>query len=186
MNIFYLHSNTRICAEQHVDKHCIKMILEYSQLLSTAHRFLDGQEITEKTSNGRNIKRWKLEDEREQILYKATHINHPSAIWCRKSRSNYVWLHDLLTELSKEYTYRYGKIHKCEEIGLIEILSIVPRKLLNCNKRFTAPTPAMPADVKVYGDSLSSYRNYYMKNKTHLASWSGKIASRSNPDWFLI
>ena len=42
MNIFYLHKDTRKCAEYHNDKHTVKMILEYAQLLSTAHRFLDG------------------------------------------------------------------------------------------------------------------------------------------------
>ena len=42
MNIFYLHNDPKICAEMHNDKHCIKMILEYAQLLSTAHRVLDG------------------------------------------------------------------------------------------------------------------------------------------------
>ena len=35
MNIFYLHPDPVICAQQHADKHLIKMVLEYSQLLST-------------------------------------------------------------------------------------------------------------------------------------------------------
>ncbi len=38
MNIFYLDHDTRKCAEMHNDKHVVKMILEYAQLLSTAHR----------------------------------------------------------------------------------------------------------------------------------------------------
>jgi len=42
MNIFYLDNDPKVCAEMHNDKHCIKMILEYAQLLSTAHRVLDG------------------------------------------------------------------------------------------------------------------------------------------------
>ncbi len=42
MNIFYLDSDPRICAQMHNDKHCVKMILEYAQLLSTAHRVIDG------------------------------------------------------------------------------------------------------------------------------------------------
>jgi len=49
---------------------------------------------------------------------------------------------------------------------------------------FTQPTPAMPDDVKVAGDSIKSYRNYYIKNKTHLASWQGKYNSRNTPEWF--
>ena len=29
MNIFYLHNDPKICAELHVDKHVVKMIVEY-------------------------------------------------------------------------------------------------------------------------------------------------------------
>ena len=42
MNIFYLSSCPQEAAESHNDKHCVKMILEYAQMLSTAHRELDG------------------------------------------------------------------------------------------------------------------------------------------------
>ena len=81
MNIFALHLEPKTCAEMHVDKHVVKMILEYSQLLSTAHRVLDGQQYVD-DSSGRRIKRWKLNNSfaGDKLLYKATHINHPSAI----------------------------------------------------------------------------------------------------------
>ena len=42
MNIFYLSESPKQCAEWAVDKHVVKMILETAQLLSTAHRVLDG------------------------------------------------------------------------------------------------------------------------------------------------
>jgi hypothetical protein len=45
---------------------------------------------------------------------------------------------------------------------------------------FTAPTPAMPDDVKVPGNSLASYRKYYINNKSHLANWK----KRQVPEWF--
>ena len=44
MNIFYLSSDPKACAEDHCDKHVVKMIIEYAQLLSTAHIILDGKE----------------------------------------------------------------------------------------------------------------------------------------------
>jgi len=44
MNIFYLNKDPKVCAEQHCDKHVVKMIVEYAQLLSTAHRVIDGEE----------------------------------------------------------------------------------------------------------------------------------------------
>lgn len=183
MNIFYLHNDPVKCAEMHNDKHSIKMILEYCQLLSTAHRILDGTETQAKSKTGRNVKRWVLNNEMENIYYSATHISHPSAVWARQSAANYDWLVHLLMALCKEYTYRYGKVHKCEQIGLVQALRIHPKNIPS-DRVFTEPTPAMPEDVKVSGDSIASYRNYYINNKTHLASWKGKVNSRPIPKWY--
>lgn len=181
MNIFYLDKDPKVCAQMHNDKHCIKMILEYAQLLSTAHRVLDGV-VTQGTSpSGRKRTTYRLADHREAMLYSATHINHPSAIWVRQSASNYRWLFELFCNLLDEYTYRYGKHHKCE--GLIGHLAMLPKNISTLYQ-FTEPTPAMPDDVKVSGDSIASYKNYYIKNKQHLASWSGKVNSRTIPEWF--
>ena len=177
MNIFYLDYDVRKCAEYHNDKHVVKMILEYCQLLSTAHRVLDGTEIQTKSKTGRNKKIWRLPDDRETILYSATHINHPSAIWCRTTDSNYHWLHSLLVELCGEYTFRYGKTHKCEQIGLVNELRNCPNHIRI--GQFTGPTPAMPDEVKL-SNSLESYRNYYINNKTKLANWK----NRPTPEWY--
>ena len=91
MNIFYLHDTPVTCAQYHTDKHVVKMIIEYAQLLSTAHRLVDGDEGL--------------------VLYKATHKNHPSAIWARRSAQNYAWLYYHMMELGREYEKRYGKKH---------------------------------------------------------------------------
>ena len=182
MNIFYLDYDTDLCAEYHVDKHVVKMILEYAQLLSTAHRILDGTTSISRSKTGRKQTRYVLPDAREHILYSATHANHPSAVWCRESNSNYIWLAELLEECCNEYTYRYGKTHKVESSGLMQALkNNIPKNIPN--KPFTEPTPAMPDECKVPGDSLRSYRNYYFQNKKHLWSWSGKINSRKMPVW---
>ena len=97
MNIFYLDSDIDTCAEMHCDKHVVKMVLEYAQLLSTAHRVLDGIEYIE-IQNNRRVVRWRLSDlSMESMIYKATHINHPSAVWVRSSIDHYNWLSGLLT-----------------------------------------------------------------------------------------
>lgn len=176
MNIFYLHQNPKTCAQMHVDKHCVKMILEYAQLLSTAHRFLDGSESIVLSDSGRKKKSWILPDFRDAVLYSATHINHPSAIWARRGTDNYMHLWHMFRELCAEYTYRYGKTHKCE--SLMDVLSNVPN---NIGKEcFTEPTPAMPDYCKVPGDSIASYRNYYIHEKARMASWK----NRPVPDWY--
>jgi hypothetical protein len=178
MNIFYLDSNPKSCAEMHLDKHVVKMILEYAQLLSTAHRVIDGEEFWDKTANGRKIKRWRMYlDSMENNLYKATHINHPSAVWVRQSFANYNWLYVLWRELMSEYTYRYMKRHACEK--LIPYLSKKPHRISNDNP-FTEPPPAMPDYCKVNGDSVASYRNYYINEKASFASWT----TQPMPDWF--
>lgn len=177
MNIFYLDNDVTVCAEMHVDKHCVKMILEYAQLLSTAHRVLDGYEVVEKSKTNRNVKRWKLNDDRNDILYSATHINHPSAVWARKNVENYTWLHSLLMALCSEYTYRYGKVHKCERDGLVEKLGTAPNSI--ADGKFTEPTPAMPDHYKVEGDVASSYKNYYLGDKTRMFAWK----NRETPYW---
>ena len=77
MNIFYLHEDPIQNAKWHIDKHIVKMPIEYAQLMSTAHRMLDGEMYIDRTANNRRIKRWRLNDERESVLYKASHINQP-------------------------------------------------------------------------------------------------------------
>jgi hypothetical protein len=158
------------------------MILEYAQLLSTAHRVLDGVPTVGHSASGRKQTRYVIADVRDDILYSATHINHPSAVWVRQSDKNYDWLFSLYQALMCEYTYRYGKVHACSklEMCLAKIPGNIPQK------PFTEPTPAMPDDVKILGNSILSYRNYYIKNKMHLASWKGKINSRIVPQWYMI
>ena len=139
MNIFYVDKDPRRAAQCLVNAHVVKMILETAQLLSTAHRLLDGQLIfvpvkvpiylkdpndskklfldpytDEKIVVGykdKLKKHWVLPDAREDILYKASHINHPSAIWTRTAVQNYNWLVEHFHALCDEYSYRYDKEH---------------------------------------------------------------------------
>jgi hypothetical protein len=175
MNIFAVHNDPIISAQSLVDKHVVKMILETAQLLCTAHRILDGQQYVGKTKTGRNVKRWTLYDERETLLYSATHINHPSAVWCRESNNNYTWLYCHFLALLNEYTHRYGKKHECH--FLVDVLMSPPQNIPIGYK--TQVTPAMPDEYKVPGDSVTSYRNYYKNGKKHLFAWT----NRTPPEW---
>lgn len=175
MNIFYLDPNPRTCAEMHNDKHVVKMILEYAQLLSTAHRVLDGDVIVGLSKTGRKQTRYVLPDNRDSVLYAATHLNHPSAAWARKTSANYDWLYVMWVELMDEYTYRYGKVHATERLKLS--LSRLPYKIPK--GEFTAPTPAMPDEFKV-GDVAESYHKYYIGSKRVMSRWT----DRPMPKWF--
>lgn len=164
------------------------MILESAQLLSTAHRVLDGTLVEGKTASGRKKKVYKLNDDRDTRLYSATHVNHPSAQWARLHRNNYNWLYSLMFYLCKEYTLRYEKVHKIERDGLMQDLWFPPNALdrktivekgTGIGSEITPMPQAMPDDVKC-NDSVQAYRNYYMVHKRRMANW--KV--RGTPDWY--
>ena len=157
MNIFFLHILPQICAEMHLDKHVIKMILETTQLLCSAHHMTNSEYTP---------------------CYKLSHKNHPCAVWTRESKDNYIWLCTFEKELCKEYTYRYGKIHKCQ--SYIEDLEKNVPKLPELG--FTKPAQAMP---KMYKDDdfIDAYRTYYFFGKIKIHSWKGKVSGRPIPEW---
>lgn len=105
MNIFYTNENPFIAANDHNQRHTIKMIVEYCQLLSTAHHVLDADQAL----NG---------------IYKSTHQNHPSAVWCRSGQYQYEWVLDCALALCENYTLAAGKIHKTQ--ATLETLKTLP------------------------------------------------------------
>ena len=108
MNIFALHESPEVSTEMACDKHVVKMILESAQLLCTVHRVLDGTEYTDLTKNGRKIKRWRLDDDiKENLLYKAGWLKHPSTVWLMQSGFNYNWLYRHMMALNEEFKKRY-------------------------------------------------------------------------------
>jgi hypothetical protein len=159
MNIFFLSEDPYEAARMQADKHVVKMILESAQLLSTAHRVLDGDP---------------LPDRRQDLFYKATHKNHPSAKWVRESVENYNWLVDHFDALLCEYTHRYNKVHACARL-LYDIQS-PPKALVAWDK--TPPPCCMPDDCKV-GNYIDNYREYYRKHKAHIHKWT----NREPPKW---
>lgn len=180
MNVFFLDSDPKKCAQYHVDRHVVKMIIEYAQLLSTAHRLIDGVESIGLSKSGRKQKLWKLDDDRDDAIYKATHVNHPSAKWARHCAMNYTWLMELWLELLDEYTYRYGKQHATGR--LIPHLCRLPKNISTMHP-FSPAWRAMPDEYKVPRDqedyTVKSYRAYYNGSKTHIFKWK----NRETPNW---
>lgn len=175
MNIFVLDENPQLAAQYHCDKHVVKMIVESAQLLSTAHRLLDGELYYAKSSNGRNLKRWSLSDERESLLYKAGFFNHPCGVWARETNENYAWLYSLFGFLCDEYTYRYNKTH-LTDTKLRTTLAFQPKNIPQ-GERTDFPL-AMP-EYCMLDNAVDSYRNYYLKEKSHILDWR----VREKPYW---
>jgi hypothetical protein len=155
MNIFLLHLDPKTCSRYHCDKHVIKMILESTQMLCSVHHIV-GSEYTP--------------------CYKLTHANHPCSVWVRESLANYVWLCMLAKELCIEYTYRYGKIHKCEAYVDDLTANLPPIEDVGM-------TAQAMDDIYKSLDPVDAYRCYYNVAKYHMHSWTGKVNGRDKPDW---
>ena len=180
MNIFYLHKDPVESAKLHCDKHVCKMIIEYAQMLSTAHRMLDGTEWVD-SSSGRRIKRWKHPNSNmDGMLYKASHINHPSAIWVRENAIQYQYMYDMFIALCDEYTYRYGKKHSCYST-ITHCTHIFPLQV----SEPTTFTRAMPDEYK-YDDTIDTFTAYkrYISSKPWASSNYLRKPDRK-PDWIL-
>lgn len=153
MNIFVLDLDAKKAAEQYCDKHVIKQVLETAQLLCSVYHL---QEI--------------------QAPYKLTHKNHPCAIWARATSANFDWLLLHAKTLCEEYTARYGKRHKTEEV--IQWCEANKHRLRFPETELSPFSLAMPDEFKVEGDPVESYRNYYREGKNHLHQWK-----RNRPTW---
>ena len=94
MNIFVVDEDPKVCASYLDDKRVVKMVLETAQLMSTTLH-----------TKGYNDK--------DSILYKATHHHHPCTLWVGETFENYCWTVELFKALSTEYTLRYNKVHRC-------------------------------------------------------------------------
>jgi len=176
MNIFVLDRNPEIAAREMCDKHVVKMIVESAQMLSTCHRMLDGTyEKRPSISGKRMVPYYKLDDWREDTIYKAVHFKHPCNIWIRETSTNYNWLVKHFGALLREYNIRYGKHHKCE--SLFDAFVCLPDNITN--GPLTEFAQAMPDDCKTT-NVVEAYRNYYVKHKRDFATWKG----REVPLWF--
>lgn len=141
MNIFWLDTDLVKNAEAMCDKHIVKMITEYAQMLSTINRL-----------NGLNEG------------YKIAHQNHPCTLWVNESLYNWRLLRLMSYHLHREYYYRYGRRHKAFEM----ILTLTEPPIADIG--LTTPPLCMPDKYKTE-NIIESYRNYYIGDKKDIAQW---------------
>lgn len=155
MNLFFLDSNLDECAKAHVDRHVVKMITEANQLLATCYP-------------------------KGVAPYRHSHFNHPMAKWVRSSIANFDWTIQYADALCKEYTFRYGKIHKGEGI-----LSWYKQNAPIINSAaFTEPPrcfSTFQSQIPVTTSVWEDYRQYYRLAKQHIFKWK----NRPKPIWLL-
>ena len=162
MNIFYLDTDPVLAAQAQCDKHVVKMVLESAQIMCSVIR-----KFTEEF--GRNV---------EQPPYRLTHKNHPCVVWAGLSPANFDWLYRHAMSLALEYTFRYDKKHKSQEV--IEWCGA--NRVTHLLADFSPPALAMPDEYK-QKDPVQSYRDYYWfdKRKSIQMVWT----KRDPPDWWM-
>lgn len=150
MNIFLLSLCPIEAARMQCDKHVVKMIVESAQMLST---IVGGQ-------------------------YKPTHRDHPCTVWAGKSVENFEWLVAHGLALCDEYTFRYGRRHKTQDV--LEHISLLPDTYIKPLGKIglTPFALAMPDEFKTE-DPVESYRAYY-HSKASFAKWT----RRKPPIWW--
>jgi hypothetical protein len=148
------------------------MLLETVQLLYTAHWCLaypeldacKGAQILSKTQKLLAIP----EDMETAPLnlsgkhYRPVHSFHPCARWARETSGNYRWLTILGLELAREFRFRYGHAHSCEEH--VEWLSKNPPTNIVRWIRTDFPL-AMDDRFKISKDPIVTYRHFYKQSK---------------------
>ena len=154
MNIFILHKNPHIAAQMACDRHVVKMIVESAQMMATIHHGAGSV-----------------------VRYKPTHPHHPCTIWAGSTAHNYAWLLAHAKALCKEYSYRYGRVHKTEQYIYGELHRLPPNIALDAGQTPFAQT--MPDECK-NDDPVIAYRQFYLKHKAAFATW--KV--RETPLWF--
>jgi len=161
MNVFATDPSPIISAQNLDNKRVVKMILESAQMLSTA------------------LHEWGS----EWTPYKPTHVNHPSNVWVRETRSNYNWLVEHMEALCNEYTLRYGRVHKSEQHleAFKELSEAIPEGELtpfaNC-----AANQEFGVSYKHLTDVCLAYR-MYLNDRWDKDKRSPEWGNRGKPEW---
>lgn len=182
MNIFILDNSPIKSAQLQCDKHVVKMIVESAQMLSTAHRMLDGDVYTAPSKSGKRlVKRW-THPTLDDTLYQAVHIHHPCTVWTMRSSINYNWHYAHFIALCDEYTHRYGKVH-ATDTKLRDVLKDYPKNItIGDLTEFPLAMQSNP-ECMFKGEPVKSYQAFY---QTKQDRFSMKWTNRSVPEWFQI
>lgn len=184
MNLFILDINPVQAAKLQCDKHVVKMIVESAQMLSTAHRMLDGAQKRAPSKSGKTMsKHWVHPDpDMDAVLYKAVHMAHPCTVWTMQSYMNYNWHYEHFVALCHEYTHRYGKVH-ATYTKLSGVLYAPPKNIKG------GPMTQFPLAMKANpecmfpNDPVKSYRMFYQTKQDRFKMvWS----KREIPEWFEV
>lgn len=121
MNIFFTSPFLSECARALDDKRLNKMIVESSQMISTAIRLEHGTtgNLFTRSLKCKNNYPYCLPEEWTGSYYRqgeidlVTHPNHPCTIWTRENNHQFNYHILLLNCMLQEYKHRFHKFHGC-------------------------------------------------------------------------
>jgi hypothetical protein len=179
MNLFLLFSSCTDAVKALCDQHVVKMILETAQVLYCCHHVM-GKEHME-----RSLEEFNVGKAEPLKAYRPTHRMHPISVWVRAHAYHYTWACQYGLIMCKEYTLRYGKVHKTEahlhflsKLGYPDVpVGYVPEAPKKTSKEWVYATAGIP-DVFYYFplcmpeefyvqehdgqyNAVSSYQNFY-------------------------
>lgn len=199
MNIFILHRNKKICAQQHVDDHCKQSINEYAQMLATAYRHKNGvketiyRRIVIKRNGVKIIKLsprsiYVLPDD-DIIVRRGLRIikklcipsnafeKHPCTVWVGESKANYEFLFEIYVHLCNEFFHRFSNIHFASNYATyLTHTPDLPDLGLTKYPKFSWSS----LKSNSFSQVIEDYRQYYINEKSHIAKWT----KRKKPSWF--
>jgi hypothetical protein len=181
MNLFILDKDPVLAAQLQCDKHVVKMIVESAQMLSTAHRMLDGYVEKRPSKSGKTMVNYWVHPNPhlENTLYKAVHHSHPCTVWTMQSSANFMWHVIHFQALLQEYTYRYGKTHSTDKI-VSEVCRLPKNIPMGPQTPFRLAMKDSPECIAL-GDPVKAYQAFYQtKQKRFSMVWT----KRETPTWF--
>lgn len=145
MNIFAVDADPTVAAQALHDQHVVKMVLESAQMVCTV-----------------------VQQHGHAAPYKPTHAHHPCVLWASRTAANARWLHDHALALCAEYTRRFGRRHKSQDV----LEAYGPLMVTLCPEGTLEPfAQAMPDDCKA-DDPVQGYRTYYRQHKLTKARYT--------------
>lgn len=175
MNIFFLHPNPKRCARWHCDRHVVKMILETTQLLYTAHWVLAAATGTRPDFSTAPFRK----GGEVRGYLPVSNALHPCAQWTYQSLVHYKWLTRLGLALCAEFKHRFGPTpHSCE--AHLRWLRRNPPEAA-ADLGWHEPPLAMPVEFRRGRNAVRSYRVYYVESKG--ARGLLKYTKRHTPHW---
>ncbi len=151
MPVYFLDNNPREAARCLCDKHLGRILVDTVQILCAVCQHYD-----------------------YEVPYNSFSGNDFIVVWAKTSLANFRWLNDYADEIGKEYVKRYKKSH-----ATIDVLKELPTPPL-ANISLTEFPSIVPDKYKME-DTVESYRNLYIHEKSKNATWN---KGTNPPNWY--